>query len=863
MDNVWREFFGNGWGELSGLIGNAGAFLADKEKKEYRADKNAVALLGLKEDADYDEFLSFVQEMRDRLDIMIPVKLKMIRDDEKIIAGYVYVEDLEDGAVDPKLAVIDQAKLIRIMSGSISEPLLFIMQIEGINNPALQDIYVYSALRAVREHVPYNTLIAYNAPKRFWVCIPEYNEGDELIYLQNIKAAVEDCVLQDEFGYVVSKHHSMTITAGTTGGNMYPAERMHAANAALYKALSLGRGKLVNFTAENSRSMEDDYNLQRKFNKLMEYNLFLYHFQPIVSARTGKILAYEMLMRTDSTVNMNPAQILDVAQKSDRLYDVEYATMYNGYKILAENAERFKDKKLYINSISGYYLSDEDFRPLVEKYGSVMDCSVIEFTEQTELEIGMLTRVRSRLREHSIDLAIDDYGTGYSNTTNLLRYDPLVVKIDRELISGIENNNKMMNIVGIIIDFLHNNGYLALAEGVETFDELQVMIGLGADYIQGFYIARPAPQFLDAIDDEIVDQIVRINTENGGIHTKIYNPIEGEVINVEDLVADNYTSILVAVKEVTLKGHEDLIVPITVTVKDDVKTKIILDNAKISSPTAMGVLSLGRGSEVELECRGENILDRKGILVPAASAIRLTGAGNLKINAEALYSYGIGNECTYTHGDITLDMTGTISIHCNGDTCIGIGGGRSVDGSKIRIHQGSVEIDSSGGTCIGIGTTEGGADIEAENCKICITHSSATGIGVGSIRGSANVSFSSFMCEIKAAGTNQAFVGVLDEGTGLISAKNGKLNSDMRGEKVMNIGTRAGEVDVKISHVAVNLYGEGNVVSGIGDKQGMGDIDIDNSEINVRFVSASGYPLGSGGGKVNLVETTKNFVVNE
>ena len=863
MEKIWDEFFGSSWGVLSELIENTGAFLADRQERKFRADKNALKLLGLTEETPYEEFFDFIKKMQERLDVLIPVKVRLVRDDEKLVAGYVYVHDLSNSDVDPKLAVIDQTKLIRIMGGSIGEPLLFIMQIEGINNPAMQDIYIYSALRAVREHVPYNTLIAYNAPRRFWVCIPEYNEGDELIYLQNIQSAVEECVLQDDFGYVVSKHHSMTITAGLTSGNMYPAERMHAANAALYKALSQGRGSIVNFTAEISRSMEDEYILQRKFNRLIEYNLFLYHFQPIISARTGKVLAYEMLMRTDRSIDMNPMQILDVAQKSDRLYDVEYATMYNGYRILSENPKVFAEKKLYINSISGYYLTEGDFTSLVERYGAVMDCSVIEFTEQTELSGDMLDRIRKRLTEHDIELAIDDYGTGYSNTTNLMRYNPLVVKIDRELISGIDNNNKMMNIVENLIEFLHNNGYLALAEGVETYEELKVMIGLGADYIQGFYVAKPAPEFLEAIDDEIVEQIVRINTENGGAHTKVYKPVEKEIIILEDLVSENYTSILVDVSEVTLKGTGDHVVPLTVTVKDEVKTRIILDNAKISSPTAMGVLSLGRGTSVEIELMGDSIFDKKGINVPVTSSIRIMGAGNLEINSEALNSYGIGNECKSSHGDITLDMPGSVTIRCNGENCIGIGAGRNTDGKKIRILQGIVTVDSSGGTCVGVGTTDGGADLVIQNCKLNINHASAMGVGIGSIKGDVNIDISNFRSEIKATGTVQTFLGVVEEGKGRINVKNGKLISDMKGERVINIGTNAGNLNIAISHVALALYSEGHIVCGVGDEKGAGDIDMDYCELNIRFVSANSYPIGSGGGRVNVTDTAQNIDVNE
>lgn len=68
-------------------------------------------------------------------------------------------------------------------------------------------------------------------------------------------------------------------------------------------------------------------------------------------------------------------------------------------------------------------------------------------TEQTEISEDDLDRIRVRLEKNNMSLAIDDYGTGYSNTSNLLRYDPEVVKIDRSLISGIDQNPKAQKIV--------------------------------------------------------------------------------------------------------------------------------------------------------------------------------------------------------------------------------------------------------------------------------------------------------------------------------------------------------------------------------------------------------------------------------
>lgn len=94
-------------------------------------------------------------------------------------------------------------------------------------------------------------------------------------------------------------------------------------------------------------------------------------------------------------------------------------------------------------------------------------------TEQTEISEDDLDRIRVRLEKNNMSLAIDDYGTGYSNTSNLLRYDPEVVKIDRSLISGIDQNPKAQKIVSKMVEYFHSSGYTALAEGVETSEELK------------------------------------------------------------------------------------------------------------------------------------------------------------------------------------------------------------------------------------------------------------------------------------------------------------------------------------------------------------------------------------------------------
>ncbi len=255
------------------------------------------------------------------------------------------------------------------------------------------------------------------------------------------------------------------------------------------------------------QKMQEEY--YRIFDVLIEKNLFIYHFQPIVSARTGKIYAYEALMRTDSTINLNPGQILDVAEAYNRLYDIERATMFNVMGYIDSNKEKFSGRRVFINTIPSCFLRDEDRDLLVNKFGHLFSSCTIEITEQSETNDAELMQIK-RLESNgmSCQIAIDDYGTGFSNIVNLLRYQPQVIKIDRYLITDVHKDTNKQLFIRSTVEFARINNILVLAEGVETKDELIKVIELGVDLIQGFYTARPSAEVIQAINSDIVDLIV-------------------------------------------------------------------------------------------------------------------------------------------------------------------------------------------------------------------------------------------------------------------------------------------------------------------------------------------------------------------
>ncbi len=237
-------------------------------------------------------------------------------------------------------------------------------------------------------------------------------------------------------------------------------------------------------------------------------NRISYHFQPIVDAKTGKIYSYEALMRADSDPYLPPPVILKYAEFYDRLSDVEKLTFSNVLHVLEKHKSILADgRKIFINSIPGQKLPDKELKELEDYVSARPGSIVVELTERSEIDDDDLTAMKKTYKRIGVETAVDDYGTGYSNVANLLRYTPDYVKIDRALLSGIQDSPQKQHFVRDIIEFSHKNGIKALAEGVETSEELEAVIRLGADLLQGYYLAMPDKDMVQTISSLVSDEI--------------------------------------------------------------------------------------------------------------------------------------------------------------------------------------------------------------------------------------------------------------------------------------------------------------------------------------------------------------------
>ena len=228
----------------------------------------------------------------------------------------------------------------------------------------------------------------------------------------------------------------------------------------------------------------------------LQDNRLIPYFQPIYNLKSKKIEKYECLariMKQDGTL-MVPYQFLEVARQAKIYGEIT--------KIIIEKAfEFFKDKE-YEFSIN---ISVEDigtpyiFEFIIESLARFVDPArvVFEILETEEIKnYDLLKEFIKKIKYYGAKIAIDDFGSGYSNFSHILELHVDYLKIDSSLVRNIKSNKNAYLITKTIIDFANSLRMKTIAEYVEDKESVDLLKEMGATYIQGYYIGRPQPYLL-------------------------------------------------------------------------------------------------------------------------------------------------------------------------------------------------------------------------------------------------------------------------------------------------------------------------------------------------------------------------------
>ena len=551
--------------------------------------------------------------------------------------------------------------------------------------------------------------------------------------------------------------------------------------------------------------------------KIIDENRFDYYFQPIVSTRDGEIYSYEALMRPKSNMKLGPSHILKYAELVDRLSDIERGTFLNVLGIIDNHKEDFCGRLVFINSIPEAKLNVDDFREVSTLLLKHADTAVIEMTEQSEADDDSLETIKERCRNMGVRIAVDDYGSGYSNVSNLLRYMPNYVKIDRSLLSEIQNSPKKRHFVREIIQFCHDNDILALAEGIETAEELHTVIILGVDLIQGYYTAKPSPEIIDTISDEVKNMIIRYRQEHeDGKDQQMYSADDRENIMLERLVQDDIKCIVVGAKcngDVTVTGNQNLDSQVHITIDKDFCGSVTLNNAWLSNVKNRPCIDIGEGCDVTLILTGENTLDMGGIRVPESSRLSLEGDGKLTINLDANEYYGIGNGIGLIHGDLYFNQSGRITINAQGQAGVGIGSG---SGGNIFIEQGQYRFNLQSDVGLGIGSMYTDSKMVIHDCDIGMDLTLARGASIGSIGGNADITCYKTSIKNFLSGLELVGIGTVGGEKSSTNIHDASVIINIRGERCSAIAALEGSTEFHLERAALRIMAGGKQALGIG-----------------------------------------------
>ena len=221
------------------------------------------------------------------------------------------------------------------------------------------------------------------------------------------------------------------------------------------------------------------------------------HFQPIVHAATRGRFAYEALLRSADRSLPHPGAILDAAERLERVPALGRAVRAQIARVFAaEPAER---GVVFVN-LHLLDLFDKQLLSPFSPLSKIASRVVLEITERTKLEGENDVRYRvAELRDLGFRIAIDDLGGGHARMGTFTPLDTDFVKLDMSLVRDIDKHAMKQRLVRSITELCREHGTEIIAEGVETADEAKVLVDLGCDYLQGYFIAKPAAPFCDPL----------------------------------------------------------------------------------------------------------------------------------------------------------------------------------------------------------------------------------------------------------------------------------------------------------------------------------------------------------------------------
>ena len=333
--------------------------------------------------------------------------------------------------------------------------------------------------------------------------------GDEFtVILEQISNTTEVSEIARVIGRELAKlfvlgTHEVS-TAASMGVCIYPSDSLNTdeiirfADAAMYRAKSMGRNNIQFFTTDLNAELFRKFTLENDLRTALRNDQFELFFQPQYDVRKKRIIGMEALLRWNHPTRgqITPDQFIDIAEDTGVIEDLGDWILEEACNRLGElRAQGHTELRVSVNLSARQFCQTNLQRRIVEILNVTNippELLELELTESSLLEdAGHSISTLKALRNIGVELSIDDFGTGYSSLSRLRRLPLSRIKIDRSFVSGLPLNQDDRAITKAIVSMAHELGMEVVSEGVETDAQKRYLQKINCDLLQGYHVGRP------------------------------------------------------------------------------------------------------------------------------------------------------------------------------------------------------------------------------------------------------------------------------------------------------------------------------------------------------------------------------------
>ncbi|MDZ8189840.1 MAG: EAL domain-containing protein [Nostoc sp. ChiSLP02] len=321
----------------------------------------------------------------------------------------------------------------------------------------------------------------------------------------NIAIQVAERILQQlSLAFKLSRYEVfMNASIGISWGNKdydRPEYLLRDADTAMYRAKAQGRAKYHVFDPAMHQEAIQLLELENDLRRAVERQEFLVYYQPIISLTTGKISGFEALVRWQHPTRglVSPIDFIPVAEETGLINAINIWVLQSAcHQLSIWQHYPVTSEPLSISvNLSARLFSQPNFVDqidrIIHEHQINPEYLQLEITESVIMEnTNAIKIILEELKQRKIKLIMDDFGTGYSSLSYLHSFPLDALKIDKSFVKRMQDNQENMGLVPAMIGIANSMGMSAIAEGVETEEQLAQLRNLNCDFAQGYLFSKP------------------------------------------------------------------------------------------------------------------------------------------------------------------------------------------------------------------------------------------------------------------------------------------------------------------------------------------------------------------------------------